>query len=133
MFIVLLVGSLCLSLVVSFFLARVFRQPVSAVIGRIVPEEIGSAWVKYILFAMHVAGISSGVRVWDIERYITPAAPGREGIAMELNSDRIVFECYRTLIGTLQGISGVLLIFFVIAIIAYVVVRLVESRREKST
>ncbi|MGE5541863.1 MAG: hypothetical protein ACM3WT_02380 [Bacillota bacterium] len=132
MFILLLLGSLCISFIVSMMLARTFRKPVSAILGRIIPEDISSAWVAYIVFAMHVAGISNGVRVWDLERYFATGAMPKEAGPIPLTSERIFLECYRTLIGTLQGVSGVLLTFFAVSMIAYVIIRLVESRREKN-
>ena len=132
MFILLLIGNLVLSLVVCFFVIRVFRRSVAAILGRIIKEDISSSWVRYIVFATYVAGISSGVRVWDLEQYLAKVPPGEGAVALVLNAERLVFESYRTLIGTLQGISGVLLAFFVVAIIAYAVVRAVEDRRDKA-
>ena len=132
MFIILLLSSLLLSLLVSLFMTRLFRNSVTAILGRIIAEDISSAWVRYILFAMYVAGISSGVRVWDLERYVSPPPGAKDQVILVLNSDRIVLEAYRTLIGTLQGLSGVLLTFFVVGLIAYVVIRVVESRKDRT-
>ena len=130
-FIVLLFGSLLLALVISYVLTRVFRSSISGILSRIISDDIGSAWVRYILFAMYVAGVSSGARVWDLERYIIPQAMnGKQQEILSLTGERLLLELYRTLIGTMQGISGVLLMFFVVALIAYVVMRAIESRRE---
>ena len=46
-----------------------------------------------------------------------------------LTTERWVLEVYRTIIETLQGIAWMLLAFFVIALLAYVVVRLSEMKR----
>ncbi|MCL4426413.1 MAG: hypothetical protein M1299_07840 [Firmicutes bacterium] len=132
MFIVLLLGTLLLSLLVSFVVTRMFTKPVSQMLGRIIPEDISAAWVKYIIFAMYIAGISNGVRVWDLERYLAPPVKDTEAMNLVLNANRIVLELYRTLIGTLQGISTILLLFFMVALIAYVVVRAFETRRERT-
>jgi hypothetical protein len=43
-----------------------------------------------------------------------------------------VLEIYRTLIGTLQGNAWLLLVFFVAALIAYVIVRGFELRRAQT-
>ena len=45
-----------------------------------------------------------------------------------LNGDRWALEVYRTLIGTLQGIAWALLLFFGLALVAYLVVRALELR-----
>jgi hypothetical protein len=43
-----------------------------------------------------------------------------------LNTDRWTLEVYRTVIETLQSIAWMLLVFFVAALIAYVVVRVLN-------
>jgi hypothetical protein len=43
-----------------------------------------------------------------------------------LTQDRWVLEVYRTVIESLQGIAWLLLVFFIIALIAFVVIRIVE-------
>ena len=47
---------------------------------------------------------------------------------MELTFERWVLEIYRTVIETLQGIAWMLLVFFVFALVAYVVVRVAELK-----
>jgi hypothetical protein len=42
-----------------------------------------------------------------------------------------VIEVYKTLIGTLQSVAWMLLVFFLFALLAYVVVRGFELRRSK--
>ena len=49
-----------------------------------------------------------------------------------LNSDRWILEVYRTIIETMQGIAWFLLIFFMFALIAYVIVRLEELKSNKN-
>ena len=46
--------------------------------------------------------------------------------------ERWILEVYRTIIESLQGIAWMLLVFFVAALIAYVVVRLGELKRHKN-
>ncbi|MDP2857389.1 MAG: hypothetical protein Q8P50_05350 [Bacillota bacterium] len=130
MFVVLLFGSLVIALVISHVLTRIFKSSISGILSRIISEDISSAWVRYILFAMYVAGVSSGVRIWELERYISPQViAGKVQEVLTLTGERLLLELYGTLIGTLQGVSGVLLLFFVVALIAYVLMRVVESRR----
>ena len=72
--------------------------------------------------------MSGGVRVWELEKYVTPR--GKDSAPIVLNADRWTLEIYRTVIETLQSIAWMLLVFFVAALIAYVVVRGFESRRQ---
>jgi hypothetical protein len=127
MFITLLISTFLIALSVSAGVGRFFALPVRRILGHIVADEITFAWSKYIWFAILVVGVSSGVRIWELERYITPMDPGRMD-TLVLTRDRWVLEVYRTVIGSLQGIAWLLLVFFVAALIAYVIVRVGEGR-----
>lgn len=127
MFITLLLVTFGISLAVSASVARFFSTPVRRILSHIVAEDITFAWSKYIWFAILVVGVSSGVRIFDLERYITPRDP-RGGTPLALTGERWIIEVYRTVIGTLQGIAWLLLVFFVFSLIAYVIVRVGEAR-----
>lgn len=130
MFITLLAVTFVISLVVSSIAVLIFRKPVARILARVLDDEISHAWLKYLNFAVYVIGVSSGVRVWDLEKYITPlrAADSR---VIELTRERWILEVYRTIIGSLQGIAWLLFIFFIFALIAFVIVRVFELKRSK--
>jgi hypothetical protein len=128
MFITLLVVDFIVSFVVCFIVAQVFRTPVSKIMQRLIAEDISHAWSKYLMFAIYVVGISGGVRIWDLEKYINPVKTG--DAVLELTTDRWVLEIYRTIIGTLQSNAWMLLVFFVFALLAYVIVKGLELRKE---
>lgn len=130
MFITLLAVTFLIALAVSFTVARMFTSPIDRILNRIISDDISAAWLKYLKFAIYVVGISSGVRIWDLEKYITPMRRPMEQEVIELTMERWVLEVYRTIIETLQGIAWMLLVFFVFALIAYVVVRIFESRKK---
>jgi membrane associated rhomboid family serine protease len=130
MFITLLVVTFLISLGVSFIVARIFAKPIDNILKRIISDAISQAWVKYLTFAIYVVGVSSGVRIWELEKYITPP-PGHGG-AVELTRDRWVLEVYRTVVESLKGLAWLLLVFFVIALIAFVIVRAFELRKPKN-
>ena len=132
MFLSLLLVTFLFALGVSSVLALIFKPAVSRILQRILADEIYSAWVRYLVFAIFVVGVSNGVRIWDLEKYISPMPAGdqvREPLLLTV--DRWVLEVYRTIIGTLQGVAWLLLVFFVFALIAFVVVRLGEMRSGK--
>jgi hypothetical protein len=128
MFITLLIVNFAVAFVVCFIVARIFRSPIDKILQRLVAEEISAAWSKYIMFAIYVVGISGGVRVWDLEKYITPSAPG--SATLQLNTERWVLEIYQTIIGTLQSNAWMLLLFFIFALIAFVIVKGLEVRKQ---
>ena len=128
MFVTLLFVNFVIAFVVCLVIVLVFRSPIDKILHRLVTEEIYNAWAKYILFAMYVVGISGGVRIWDLEKYITPQTPG--GSVLALTNDRWVLELYRTVIGTLQSVAWMLLLFFIFALIAFVIVKGLEMRKK---
>lgn len=128
MFLTLLLVTLIISFAVSAIVSAVFSRPIEGILKRIIADEISSAWHKYLKFAILVVGVSAGVRIYDLEKYITPLRYGKEERIIELTQDRWILELYRTIIETLQGIAWMLLVFFVFALIAYVIVRLAELR-----
>jgi len=126
MFMTLLLVTFIIAAATSTVTALLFSRPVKKILDRLVSDDLAPTWQRYILFAIYVVGISGGVRVWDMEKYITP---DKEGKLLALNSDRWVIEVYKTVIGTLQSVAWMLLIFFLFALLAYVVVRGFEWRR----
>ena len=129
MFIALLGVTLLVSLVVSLIVVRSFSKPLDSILNRIIADEISSAWLRYLKFAIIVVGVSAGVRIYELEKYITPWRGDKEQRIVQLTNDRWVLEIYRTVIETLQGIAWMLLVFFCIALIAYVIVRIAELKR----
>lgn len=130
MFLTLLAVTFTIAVLCAFAVARLFDRPIGAILSRIVAEELSSAWHRYIKFAIYVVGVSGGVRIWELEKYITPRTKDVE--VPVLNADRWVLEVYRTVIETLQSAAWMLLVFFVFALIAYVVVRGFELRRART-
>lgn len=129
MFLVLLVVTLAIALGVALLVARAFTGPLDSILKRIIADEISAAWLRYLKFAIVVVGVSSGVRIYELEKYITPLRFDKEARVLTLTSERWILELYRTVIETLQGIAWMLLVFFVFALIAYVIVRFAETRR----
>ncbi len=130
MFIVLLLVTFFIALVVSFLVMKLFSPSIDGILKRIIADEISSAWLKYMKFAIIVVGISSGVRIWELEKYITPSRL-QNATVLELTTQRWILEVYRTIIETLQGLAWLLLVFFIFALIAYIIVRIFEFKKSK--
>ncbi len=134
MVLTLLAVTFVISFIVSWIVARIFQKPIEGILARIIKDEISKAWLRYLQFAVYVVGISSGVRVHRIEDYLLPRAigPNTEPRILVLNGERWVLEVYRTVIGTLQGVAWMLLVFFLVALIAYVIVRVFEGKKSEA-
>lgn len=127
MFFTLLIVTFVLALAVSFGVVRLFDRSIGSILRRIVGEELSGAWQKYIRFAAYVVGVSAGVRIRELERYIS--APDKDQEILVLNAERWTLEVYRTVIETLQGIAWMFLVVFVVALVAYVLARAFALRR----
>jgi hypothetical protein len=132
MFLSLLVATFLCALVVSLVVGRMFAGPIRSIVQRIIADDISVAWQRYMHFAIVVVGVSAGVRVYELERYITPQCCDKSAQILTLSTDRWVLEIYRTIIETLQGIAWLLLVFFVFTLIAYVIVRKNELKGRPS-
>ncbi len=133
MFILLLVVTLLISIGISLAVMQAFAKPLNAILYRIIADAISAAWLKYLKFAILVVGVSSGVRVREFEKYISPSRWDKDAKVVEFTTQRWVLELYQTAIETLQGIAWMLLVFFMFALIAYVIVRIAETKIGTST
>ena len=129
MFLSLLGVTFVVSFIVCFIIARLFTKPIDSVLERIVADEIAYAWTRYLQFAIYVVGISGGVQIHYLEKFLQP--PAEDYTPPVLTSERWILEIYRTVIESLQSIAVMLLIFFIFALIAYVIVRVCEFRSGK--
>lgn len=130
MIITLLIATFVIAFLVASIVAFLFSRPIEIILHRIVSDDIGRAWARYLKFAIYVIGIGGGVRVWSFEKYLMPQEPYREIVT--LTPERWVLEIYETIIGTLSSTATVLLVFFVFALIAVVIVRFVEARAART-
>lgn len=131
MFFALLVVTFAVSTVVSVLVAMAFARPAKEILRRIIGDDISIVWRRYLMFALYVVGISSGVSIYNLEKYVTKPAY-KDSEIVQLTHERWTLEVYRTIVETLQGLAWVLLVFFVIALFAFVFVRLIEHRRPKT-
>jgi hypothetical protein len=131
MFLYLMLVNFLIAVTVSVIVISLFSKPINSILSRIINDPINTAWSKYIKFSGMVVGISSGVRIYEIEKYITPVVYDKDQIIIQLTRDRWILEVYRTIIETLQGIAWMMLVFFVMSLFAYVIVRWSEVKYNK--
>ncbi len=128
MFITLLITTFIISVIVSFLVVKLFSNSIDKILNRLIEDSLSNAWVKYLKFAIYVVGISSGVNVWKLSQYIGTS----ETKALELNHNTWVLEIYSNIIGTLQGIAWLLLVFFIFALIGYMILRISELKNNRN-
>ena len=135
MFFYLIISTFVLAFVVSLIVMQLFSGSINNILARIIHDPIHSSWAKYTKFAGMVVCISSGVRIYDMEKYINPItynAKNEQGMIIQLTTERWFLEIYRTIIETLQGLAWMMLVFFMVALIAYVIVRWSEMKYHRA-
>jgi hypothetical protein len=128
MLITLLIFNFLVSFITCSIIAYFFKKPLDKIFLRLVKEDIYQAWSRYTLFAIFVVGISGGVRVWDMEKYLTTDTKG--ALSIILTSERWALEIYKSIMGTLEANAWMLLLVFLFALIAFVVIKLNENSQE---
>ena len=128
MFLTLLVVTFMIALGVSAIVIQMFSTSILKILQRIVADELANAWHQYIKFAAYVVGVSGGVRIYQLEQYINALHKDVEVLA--LTTHAWTLEIYRTVIGTLQSLAWMLLLVFIFALIAFVIVRAFELKRQ---
>src|SRR5437762_11620832 len=95
MFLFLFFVTLLAAAAVSLAVMWLFTKPINGVLRRIIADEVGAAWSKYMKFAILVLGVSSGVQLRDLDNYINPTLGGREIQSASRSLDRWPPELYR--------------------------------------
>lgn len=127
MIFILLLSTFCAGLIVSFIVNFFFKKPISQILKRLIDDDIYVSWARYMTFAIYVVGISSGVNLYKIERYINPI--DKESTIYQITQISWTFEVYRSIIGSLTSLAWLLLVFFIIALIIFVIKRIFENKR----
>lgn len=130
MFYLLIIGNFILVLAVSLLVMKVFSKSVDRILQRIIKDDISLEWSKYIKFSALVVGISSGMPTYSLSQYL-PNENVEKFKPLVLTSERMVLEIYQTVIETLQGMAYAYCLFFVIALLAYVVIKRGEYKNQK--
>jgi hypothetical protein len=134
MFYLLLLVTFALSAIVAAITTRIFTKPASAILKRIIQDEIYVSWLTYLKFALYVVGISYGVRIDQIEDYTIPSNNyGNKGQILQLTLERWTLEVYRTIIESLQGLAWVLLVFFGVSLLIFMFVKIAEIIKRPKT
>src|SRR5215471_19017312 len=132
MFIALFAASFVLALALSVTIARLSREAIDVVLRRFVVDPVvRSGFEKYIRFAIVVLGISGGTRVKPLQEYITAADYNKPALLAALTQEFWTLELYRTVMGTLEGVAGLLLLCIFLALIAPAVLRMLKVEPPK--
>jgi len=133
MFVALFAASFLLALVLSATIAWLSREAINTILRRFVVDPVVCrGFEKYIRFAIVVVGISGGTRVKPLQEYISAAEWNKPALQAALTQEFWTLELYRTVMGTLEGVAGLLLLCIFLALMAPAVLRMLKVESPKN-
>lgn len=127
MFVALFGASFLLALVLSVTIAWLSREAIDTILRRFVAGSVvRRGFEKYIRFAIVVVGISGGTQVKPLQEFISASQYNKAALQAALTQEFWAMELYRTVMGTLEGTAGLLLICIFLALIAPAVLRMLK-------
>ncbi len=133
MFVSLFVVSFLVALALSAAIAWISREAINSILRRFVADTVVRAgFEKYVMFAMVVAGMGGGVQVRTLQEYISASTATKAALEAGVTQEFWVMELYRTVMGTLEGVAGVLLVCIALALIAPLVFPKLKRERAKT-
>ena len=130
MFVSLLIALLFVALLITSLVVFAFRKPIQGICDRLIGQTLSAAWVKFLIFALYVVGISKAVHGYRLDKYVTPRH--NTDVPAELNLNAWFLEIYQSVRSVLGGLAWSLMSFFTVALIAFIIVRAFELKREKT-
>jgi hypothetical protein len=115
--------SLVLAFAISAIVAWASKDVIEGILHRFLADKIGTAISKYLRFAIVIAGISDGTRAGILRDFIYTPSINRDALSAQLTQEFWALELYRTVIGSLEGILRLMLIFSLGTIVAIVLIR----------
>ena len=123
MFVVLFLVTFFLAFAISSGVAWAGKEPIEGILHHFFSLNVTNAMSKYLRLAVVLIGVSSGARIRVLEEYIGASPANKLQMTDALTQEFWVVELYRTCITTLEGILWLLLLFSLVVLAAYWMMR----------
>jgi hypothetical protein len=123
MFIVLFLVTFLLAFAISSGVAWAGKEPIEGILHHFFSLNVTAAMSKYLRLAIVLIGVSSGARIRILEEFISASPANKLQMTDALTQEFWVVELYRTCITTLEGILWLLLLFSLVVLAAYWMMR----------
>jgi hypothetical protein len=133
MFIVLFLVTFLLAFGISSGVAWAGKEPIEGILQHFFSLNVTAAMSKYLRLAIVLIGISSGARIRILEEYIGASPANKLQMTDALTQEFWVVELYRTSITTLEGILWLLLLFSLVVLAAYWIMRKSELKQRDAS
>ena len=131
MFIVLFLVTFLLAFAISSGVAWAGKEPIEGILHHFFSLNVTTAMSKYLRLAIVLIGVSSGARIRVLEEFIGASPANKLQMTDALTQEFWVVELYRTCISTLEGILWLLLLFSLVVLAAYWMMRKSALKEEQ--
>lgn len=132
MFVVLFLVTFVLAFAISSGVAWAGKEPIEGILHHFFSVNVTAAMSKYLRLAVVLVGVSSGARIRVLEEYIAATPGNKIEMTNALTQEFWVVELYRTTISTLEGILWLLLLFSLIVLGAYWLMRKAKLKQPQA-
>jgi hypothetical protein len=133
MFIVLFLVTFLLAFAISSGVAWAGKEPIEGILHHFFSLNVTAAMSKYLRLAIVLIGVSSGARIRILEEFISASPANKLQMTDALTQEFWVVELYRTCITTLEGILWLLLLFSLVVLAAYWMMRKSALKEEQTS
>ena len=133
MFVVLFLVTFLLAFAISSGVAWAGKEPIEGILHHFFSLNVTNAMSKYLRLAIVLIGVSSGARIRVLEEYIGASPANKLQMTDALTQEFWVVELYRTCITTLEGILWLLLLFSLVVLAAYWMMRKSALRPQQTS
>lgn len=120
MFVVLFLGTFVLALALAATIAWASKELIVGILRHFFASHISVAFGKYLQLAIILVGVTAGTRVHALQEYISAPEINKPGMLAQLTQEFWVMELYRTVVGTLEAILWLLLLFALVIVLAVI-------------
>jgi hypothetical protein len=113
------------AIVIAACVVTFFSTSIDAALARVIPEEMTPAWSRYVKFALFVVTFAGGMRLSELEAFLTMRTPAGPPLA----AGHGLLEVFKSITGSLIAASGTLLGFFAVTLAVYASMRFYQSHR----
>lgn len=105
---------------VVLFMRKALLSSYKSIFG----HEIVESWQKIVQVLIIISSLTGGVYLHYLEKYIIPAPDTKEWVVEALNTQIILYEGTRALIGASRSVISVLLFFLVFSVLIVLVLKI---------
>lgn len=125
MFYSLLLSSLVTSIILSLIVVSLFKKSVESMLSKVIEVDIYSEWSKYISFVMYVVGITSGIKISELQKFTENTSFLNPDY---FNFEKVALNVFLSAKETAQSLAWLLFVFYMVVLISLVIIKIFSKK-----